>query len=60
MGKSFDVGVDAWELKPISIGQVKEKMDSLPTIGILLSCRPKGSGLIEGEELGGVDSRYAK
>lgn len=60
LGKSFDVGVDAWDLKPINIEQVKAKMDSLPTLGILLSCRPKGSGveITQIHEHGGTDERY--
>jgi calcineurin-like phosphoesterase family protein len=32
-GKSFDVGVDAWQMRPISINQVKEKMDTLVVVG---------------------------
>jgi calcineurin-like phosphoesterase family protein len=61
LGKSFDVGVDAWDLKPINIDQVRDKINSLPTIGILLSCRPNGSGLTELahiEEYDGMDKRY--
>jgi len=28
-GKSFDVGVDAWDYKPVTFSQVRQKMDSL-------------------------------
>lgn len=62
MGKSFDVGVDAWGLRPISIDQVKEKMDTLPALGILLSCRPNGSVIevVEIEDNYGIDDRYSE
>jgi len=29
-GKSFDIGVDTWEYKPVSFEQVQEKMKTLP------------------------------
>jgi calcineurin-like phosphoesterase family protein len=31
-GKSFDVGVDCWNYKPVSYDQIKEKMDTLDLI----------------------------
>lgn len=33
LGKSFDVGVDAWGLRPISINEVAEKMEALTIAG---------------------------
>jgi len=32
-GKSFDVGVDAWDMWPVSLDQVRVKMDTLITVG---------------------------
>lgn len=30
LGKSFDIGVDCWNFRPLSFDEIKEKMDKLP------------------------------
>lgn len=43
-GKSFDVGADAWGLRPVSLEAVRAKMDTLEGIGGIDSRYDEGGG----------------